>query len=825
MFNGLKAQRRLALYVALGLSAGSCTFLDASTVYAAHDYTETATSISGLEGTDKTHSMSDNNITIGTPGTPNVPFSTYGRISGGGKKNATEDVSNNTLTIHGLQVSNGGGFSIIYGGISGTGAVTNNKVFFNNGLSKDPIYGGFNGASATKAVTGNVATVAGGTVEGDAFGGYTTGKGAVTGNSVTIKGGTLGDEAAGGVINNSASSANASDNTLTISGGAFTKSGGTNVFGAYSDGSGKTTGNTVNLGDGTNPMATGTDLTRVRIYGGNKTNDVTGNKLNVNASGIEVRTARNFEKYNFNLTTGVTAGSTMLKMTDSGGFGSTPDVQWSNITLNAEGWNGDTTKYGRLGTMELLRVTSGADLKIFNSTVLDRKATSGDFEYHMYTDVATPPFFGYNMVNYVRADIDRFQNADATADSVTGTAVYGGYSSLGNTTTNNKLKITNTNNTNLSVYGGYTAGAGDSTNNHVTITATGKVKAAYGGYATAADSKAEGNTVTVETGGWVDNNSYAGWAKGAVNRNIFTVKGHADWSAYGGKLDGSGTAEGNEVRVEGGMVKGYAIGATGGANSTVTGNKVTVTGGTVKKNISGGQSSGANGKATGNIVAITNGSTVEGIVNGGHMTGDGTASDNEITISGSTIKQSVNGGYSSASGTVTGNKVTVSDSSTLEGGVYGGYADTAGTVTGNIVNISDGTFQKRVYGGYSDKSGTVTGNKVTITGGTFQDLVYGSAGGDTSGTGTFTVNNNTVTIAGGTFKRIFTAHIRGSRTVRRRTTQSISATTRIRISRARRSRRATSTAATWRQRAIRSASTPRMLRQSPSTNSRTTSSS
>ena len=166
MFNGLKAQRRLALYVALGLSAGSCTFFDASTVYAAHDYTETATSISGLEGTDKTHSMSDNNITIGTPGMPNVPFSTYGRISGGGKENATEDVSNNTLTIHGLQVSNGGGFSIIYGGISGTGAVTNNKVFFNNGLSKDPIYGGFNGASATKAVTGNVATVAGGTVEG-----------------------------------------------------------------------------------------------------------------------------------------------------------------------------------------------------------------------------------------------------------------------------------------------------------------------------------------------------------------------------------------------------------------------------------------------------------------------------------------------------------------------------------------------------------------------------------------------------------------------------------------------------------------------------------
>lgn len=482
-----------------------------SKAYAAetHEYTETATSINGLEGTDKTGFKSDNRITLGTEGGPtNRPFSTYGIFSGGGKKNATEDVSNNTLTIHGLSVSNGGTWSIVYGGISSTGAVTNNHVIFNNGHSKSPIYGGHNGASATKAVTGNSVTFTNGTLDGDAFGGYTTGTGAVTGNTVTIKGGSLGDEAAGGVIGNSASSANAADNTLTISGGAFTKSGGTNVFGAYNAGSGKTVNNIVNLGDGENAMASGFNLTRVRIYGGNKTNDVTGNTLNVNASGIVVRTAQNFEKYNFNLTKGVAAGSTMLKMSDSGGFGSTPNVQWSKITMNAEGWNADTTKYGRLGTMELLRTGSGADLKIFNTEALDRKATSGDFEYHMYTDVTTPPmsFFGYNMVNYVRADIDRFQNADATADNVTGTAVYGGYSSFGNTTTNNKIKITNTNNTNLSVYGGYTVGAGDSTNNHVSVSLDSRAKQigkmVVGGTATASNSAIVGNSVTVE-GGYV----------------------------------------------------------------------------------------------------------------------------------------------------------------------------------------------------------------------------------------------------------------------------------------------------------------------------------
>ena len=560
-----KSRRRLALMVALTLSTGGGCLTSAdggmiwgmSKAYAAetHDYTETATSINGLEGTDKTGFMSDNKITLGTEdGATDKPFSTWGTISGGGKKTAVEDVRNNMLTIHGLKVSNGGGQSMIYGGISGTGAVTNNRVFFNNGLSKDPIYGGFNGASATKAVTGNSVTVAGGTVEGDAFGGYTTGKGAVTGNSVTIKGGRLGDEAAGGVIGDSSSSANVSGNTLTIAGGAFTKSGGTNVYGGYTAGNGKAINNIVNLGDSENAMASGFNLTRVRIYGGNKTNDVTGNTLNVNASGIVVRTAQNFEKYNFNLTKGVAAASTMLKVTDSGGFGSTPNVQWSKITLNAEGWNGDATKYGRLGTMELLRTGSGADLKIFNTEALDRKATSGDFEYHMYTDVVTPPmFFGYNMVNYVHADIDRFKNADATADNVTDTAVYGGYSSLGNTTTNNKIKITNTNNTNLNVYGGYTAGAGDSTKNTVTIAGASKVKNVYGGYVTAANAKADGNTVNIESGSTVSGHIYGGYANGSGTTTNNTVNlGDADHTDFAGTtLTNSEIHGGNKSNVTG----------------------------------------------------------------------------------------------------------------------------------------------------------------------------------------------------------------------------------------------------------------------------------
>ena len=660
MFNGLKARRQLAAYVALGLSTGGGLLFSAQPAHAAetHDHTVTASSINGFEGSDQTGFMSDNRITIGTAGVTNQPASTYGIISGGGKTDTASDVTGNTLTIHGLRVSNGGGQSMIYGGVSGTGAVTGNKVFFNNGLSKDPIYGGFNGASATKAVTGNAVTVAGGTVEGDAFGGVTQGTGAVTGNSVTITDGTLKDEAGGGVVTNASNSSDVTGNTLTISGGTFSK-GNTNVYGAYtagngdvsgntvavsggiigtsaggnihggySDGSGTVSGNTVtisggtlggqavlttsgkiyggysggtgktinnvvNLGTAEGGYTAGTGMKRVEVYGGNRTSDVTGNALHVYAKGVEVEKIRNFESYNFHLTAPIKAGNTMLTL-GSGNLGSGAD--WNKLNLDLSGWAGDTTKYGKIGTVTLMHSNSGSDI-VFNNYAA-KTGSSGDFEYNI---TATPSmlFPTRTLTTDVTAEVNRFQNVDATADNVTGTEVYGGYSSLGNTTTNNKIKITNTNNTNLSVYGSYTAGDGNATNNHVTITATGKVKAAYGGYATAADSKAEGNTVTVETGGWVDNSSYAGWAKGAVNRNIFTVKGHADWSVYGGKLDGSGTAEGNEVRVEGGTVDGHIVGVIGGADSTVTGNKVTVTGGTVKKNISGGQSSGANGKATG----------------------------------------------------------------------------------------------------------------------------------------------------------------------------------------------------------------------------------
>ena len=392
-------------------------------------------------------------------------------------------------------------------------------------------------------------------------------------------------------------------------------------------------------------------------------------------------------------------------------------------------------------------MTSGADLKIFTDATTnrktERKTTSGDFEYSMYTDVTNPPIYGdYVLVNYVRADIDRFQNADATADNGTGTAVYGGYSSLGNTTTNNKIKITNTNNTNLNVYGGYTAGNGDSTNNHVTITGTGKVDGVYAGRAESSTGKAERNTVTVERGGWAENPVFGGYAKGGVTGNRVYIKGTANATVYGGRLMGSGTAEENEVHLDGAMVKNQVIGAEGNNGALVKENRASVTNSLVKDDVIGGFSRGTNGKAERNTVSVTGDSArVKGTVTGGHAAGDSAAIRNTISLAGGTFERNVYGGHGLQNGTVTGNTASVSGG-VLEGHIYGGYSQQNGTVSGNQVVISGGTINQFVFGGGTQGTNTVEYNVVTIAGGTFAKDIYGAYSWHANGK----TENNTVNL-------------------------------------------------------------------------------
>ena len=548
MFNGLKARRRLAVYVALGLSAGSCTFLDASSAYAAHDYTETGTSISGLEGTDKTNSMSDNNITIGTPGTPNVPFSTYGRISGGGKQNTTADVTGNTLTIHGLRVSNGSGFSIIYGGISGTGAVTNNRVFFNNGLSKDPIYGGFNGATATKAVTGNSVTVAGGTVEGDAFGGVTQGTGAVTGNSVTITGGTLKDEAAGGVVTNASNSADITGNTLTISGGAFTKSGGTKVFGAYTAGSGKAENNSATVG--------GIDNTNLNVYGAYAAG--AGNAVNnhVTITG-----------------TGKVGGVYAGRAQSAAG-----KAERNTITIEPGGW---------------------AENNIFGGYA--KGGVKGNIVNIKGTVNATA--YGGRLMGSGTAEANEVHLEDAMVKN----QVIGAEGDDGALVKENRISVANSL-VKEDVIGGFSRGAtGQAEGNTVSVTGdSARVKGSVTGGHAAGDSAAVRNTISL-AGGTFERNVYGGHGlqNGTVTDNTVSVSGGVlEGHIYGGYSEQNGTVSGNRVLISGGTINQFVFGGGTQGTNTVEYNVVTIAGGTFAKSVYGGYSWHASGKTENNTINL-----------------------------------------------------------------------------------------------------------------------------------------------------------------------------------------------------------------------------
>ena len=549
MFNGLKARRQLAVYVALGLSTGGGLLFSAPSAYAADVVVGVGEDQSGdVVGSD----ASNNTVTIGAEGRGDHPV-IGGNVAGA---NSTTDTSGNVVTIHSIKAT-ASGHGTIYGGIA-VGTASGNKVTFNGGTATSLVGGTTSGASGS--AQGNTVTVSGGNLSYVWGGLATAGSGRATGNIVNINGGTFasgGRIIGGGGMNGV--TGNMSGNTVTITGGALNNN--NKIYAGDSRNLSSTSnGNIVNLGDKENGKFDA-NLRGAEVWGtsyneqvqDNDSDKIKGNTLNVNASGIRLDKVRNFEKINFNLTPTVKAGDTMLTMdTGNFGLGYGKAFDWKNFSLTGKENDTDKTKYGRIGNINLLHAYSGSDMKIGNYTTGGKEGTTGDYEYHMESNGHT--FYGEHTASLIKANVDRFQNADATANNVTGTAVYGGYSSLGNTTTNNKIKITNTNNTNLNVYGGYTAGAGDSTKNTVTIAGASKVKNVYGGYVTAANAKADGNTVNIESGSTVSGHIYGGYATAAsgTTKNNTVNLGDADHTDFAGTtLTNSEIHGGNKSNVTG----------------------------------------------------------------------------------------------------------------------------------------------------------------------------------------------------------------------------------------------------------------------------------
>ena len=710
MVSGLKAQRRLAVYVALGLSTGGGLLFSTPSAYAANVVVGVGEDQSGgVVGSD----ASNNTVTIGAEGGGNSPV-IGGDVAGA---NSTTDTSGNVVTIHSINAT-ASGHGTIYGGIA-VGTASGNKVTFNGGTATSLVGGRTSGASGS--AKDNTVTVSGGNLRYVWGGLATAGSGSATGNIVNINGGTFasgGRIIGGGGMNGV--TGNMSGNTVTITGGALNNN--NKIYAGDSRNLSSTSnGNIVNLGDKETGKF-GANLRGAEIWGtsyneqvqANDSDRIKGNTLNVNASGIRLEKVRNFEKINFNLTPTVKAGDTMLTMdTGNFGLGYGKAFDWENFSLTGKENDTDKTKYGRIGNINLLFAYSGSDMKIGNYTTGGKKGTTGDYEYHMEADGGN--FMGSRSSQLIKANIDRFKNADATADNVTGTAVYGGYSSLGNTTTNNKIKVTNTNNTGLSVYGGYTAGNGDSTNNHVIVSLDSRAKQigkmVVGGTAMASNSAIVGNSVTVE-GGYVGQGAVGGLAQtshtGSLKNNTFTLKGDGAVAMAFGALaqGGSGTV---------------------GGDSADDGNHAVVEGGRAANGVFGGATMGS-GKVSYNTVTISGGEIGSaGAYGGANMaTGTGTVTHNSMTVSGGKIEGPVYGGFSQGTGTVTDNTVTINGGRfESTSNIYGGYAHGNGTTKNNIVNLGDDMHHdlsgatlsaSDIYGGNKEATGnTLNVNAKNIT--------------------------------------------------------------------------------------------------------------
>ena len=500
----------------------------------------------------------------------------------------TGDAEGNTLRITGGTVAAAYGANVTVK----DGAAQDNAAELAGGTVTGNVYGGaLTAVGATKNATGGSAHITGGSVGGNVYGGAitdATASGNVTGSSVHVAGGTVSGTVYGG---HNAGTGTATGGTVTITGGHMGA-----VYGGYTAGTGATTGNTINLGTadtvtpaGTvtaagTPVAAGTSIGN--IYGGNQS-AVTNNILNVYSAATAANVDK-FERVNFNVTSNVTAGSTMLTLTD----GATSHIDWAKMQLTNLNALIPSNTTGHLLT--LVAGTNPISFDNYGGHGAIEQRQDGDYEYVLDTDTHSASAQRATVTGY------RFQNSTKGRYSAgTATEAWGGRSVIGNKVQNNALLVTG-----------------------------GTLGAAYGGV--------------------IENYEHlSGGAEkptGDAAANALTIRGGSISRAYGADVrtrDGSVTD--SHATMAGGSVTGSLYGGAlthAGATGTATGNSVTITGGTVGGDVYAAYTTGT-GATTGNKVflgdgesAIAAGTRVTGTIYGGSGTN---ATDNELQVQGAGV--------------------------------------------------------------------------------------------------------------------------------------------------------------------------------------------
>ena len=476
-------------------------------------------------------------------------------------------VEGNKLTVTGGSVTNAyGGFVVnnkrdASGNPLTTGDADNNTLV----LAKDAA----NPSAAAPAVTGS------------AYGALVKTKaGSATNNKVDFSAGHVAGSLYGGALTATGATGAATGNTITITGAATV---GGDVYGGYTTGTGATTGNTVNLGDGTEAgkltTPAGAATVAGTIYGGSGT-ATTGNVLNVNGNAT-VGNIKNFAAVNFHYASATTnTASPMLKITD----GTATALDWGTF-----GYTGGIPSGGKLTLMQ-----NAANISVANYTgAREITSTSTTSEVAIDTLNHTATSTAIVVSGYT------YHGVDDTPAASTGSSsedIWAGRSIIGNATTANKLTLKN-GTTHRDAYGGWTAGTGtlktptkDSTGNAVDLQ-NATVRNVYGGFTastggSAADNvvKVSGGTVAADASG-VGGNVYGGFIShtgaGNATGNAVTITGGTMKDVYGGYTNGTGQTTGNTVTIGDGTnalptgtsIAGYLY---GGNQAADTGNKLVV---------------------------------------------------------------------------------------------------------------------------------------------------------------------------------------------------------------------------------------------------------
>ncbi|ANR69860.1 hypothetical protein AXF19_01855 [Selenomonas sp. oral taxon 126] len=483
-------------------------------------------------GTDNTLNVKGQNFAQSVEGFQKMNFNTNGVAAGGTMLNVTggaqTKVNWNTLTVDG----NGRGISLLknnngidFGGTYTDGAVksglsADQKSEMNVSVSSDKKEIKYTGYQFTGVTTASVDGT-------KAYGGISKAGNATHHNNITVNGNyteVYGGHTSG-TSNMGVEQKNSHDNTVTITGGMLGK-----VYGGYTDAAdGTTENNTVNLGDGTNPLAPGSTV--AEIHGGNKS--AKGNTLNVNTAAT-VGKIENFSTVAFK------NAASKLTLTQAG----------ANFDL-------DTIKADFAATENedtLVENANGLTLKD-NKTFRTALSTDGTKETNIEARNGNKEIVRYG-----------YTFKGATTVTTRGTEMWGGRSAAGNSTYDNKFTVND--GSGKTVYGGYTTGANGT-----------------------ATDKNDSHTNEVTLTGGTNTNVYGGWTNvGKAVSNTVNVTGNATGSIVGG-YSASGEASNNVVSVMNAAFTGDITGGQGAVtnynvirlrNASVTG---TIKGGTATNGV------------------------------------------------------------------------------------------------------------------------------------------------------------------------------------------------------------------------------------------------